>query len=529
MRPNHHPEFLSFGDSLFLYLEREGAPLNIGSLAIFEGEISVADLRKFIASRLPQIPRYMQRVIVPPFNVGLPHWEFATDFDIKRHTREVSLTRGTLPELKNVVASILSPVMDRQNPLWDLTVIRGIKGGRTGLIARIHHCMADGISGIGLLNALMDSQPNVPILKEHKVRVPRSRLNGAGTDVVDSAMRAWFFTLERLLHAGNEVLTLVQRATGLSPNGDSEPAENADNPHGRSADQIVRLATELTEVPERLPFNLVCQGPQRYEWTEAPLDDLKAIRVASKTMVNDVVLTILVSAFRRYSESRGINVRGRSIRIVVPMSTRRHHREINELGNHITFAPVNAPLGIHSPRKLLGIMHERMEFVKTAHVAEFVSFAGTLLGTLPSTLQAMIAPVVSGMPITLCNTICTNVPGPKTPLYLMGHKMLSAYPYVPIGGEMGINCSVLSYNGTVYFGFTGDVHAAPDLKKLPRFVDDSVRELKKSLGIARVRKPRKTSKVVALVEVTQVPAPTPEAEPELLARTAGAGKSSSAA
>ena len=77
-----------------------------------------------------------------------------------------------------------------------------------------------------------------------------------------------------------------------------------------------------------------------------------------------------------------------------------------------------------------------MHFVKTTHVADFVSFAGTLLGAIPTPLQAVLAPMLSEMPISLCNTICTNVPGPKQALYLLGHRMLSAYPYVPIGGEM---------------------------------------------------------------------------------------------
>jgi diacylglycerol O-acyltransferase / wax synthase len=180
----------------------------------------------------------------------------------------------------------------------------------------------------------------------------------------------------------------------------------------------------------------------------------------------------------------------------VPVSTRDRHQH-SELGNHISFAPFSAPLGISSPKKLLEVVHERMEFVKGARVAEFVSFAGTLLGAIPTPMQALLAPVLSELPISVCNTICTNVPGPKKPLYLFGHEMLSAYPYVPIGGEMGINCSVLSYNGTVYFGFTGDVQAAPDLQKFPTCVDESIAELKAAIGISTSRA-RRTSKVPAL-------------------------------
>ena len=521
----HECEYLSFGDSLFLYLERNGAPLNIASLAVFDGEISAAYLRNLVASKLSQIPRYMQRVVVPPLNVGMPYWEFATDFRLERHIHEIRLRRGTVAELKDVTANVLSPNMDRKHPLWDLTLIRGLKGNRTAMIARVHHCLADGISGMGLINVLMDTSPTAPVFTRPKVRVPRPAVNGNGTDTVNSAIQSWFSTLERLLQAGSGVLTMFQRAMGISENGAAE-AEAANNLRKPGQDQIVRVAAELAEVPQRLPFNVLCRGPQRFEWTETRLEYLKALRSKCGASVNDAILTVLTAAFRRYSELHGVNPRGRSIRIVVPMSTRRHQSD--GLGNHITFAPFSAPLGIRTPKKLLSAIHQRMEFVKTARIAEFVSFAGTLLGTIPTVLQAMLAPIISELPISVCNTICTNVPGPRQPLYLLGHEMLKAYPYVPIGGEMGINCAVLSYNGMVYFGFTGDAKAAPDLEKLPKFVDESVAELLRAAGVRRQRSRNTKSRRVA---ATPLEAQTDRigSKPKPMARAAAAGVTSTAA
>lgn len=524
MPMTHECEYLSFGDSLFLYLEHDGAPLNIASLAIFDGEISATELRNLVASKLGQIPRYMQRVVVPPLNVGMPYWEFATDFTLERHIREIRLKRGTAAELKDVTANVLSPNMDRGHPLWDLTLIRSLKGNRTAMIARVHHCLADGISGMGLINVLMETSPTVPVFTRPKVHVRRRAINGNGTDTLNSAIQSWFSTLERLLQAGTGVLTMFQRATGISEDRTAEAEAATNNLRKLGQDQIVRVATELMELPQRLPFNVLCRGPQRFEWTEARLEDLKALRSKCGATVNDAILTVLTAAFRRYTELQGVNPRGRSIRIVVPMSTRRHQSD--GLGNHITFAPFSAPLGIRTPKKLLSAIHQRMEFVKTARIAEFVSFAGTLLGTIPTPLQAMLAPIISELPISVCNTICTNVPGPKHPLYLLGHEMLNAYPYVPIGGEMGINCAVLSYNGTVYFGFTGDVNAAPNLEKLPRFVDQSVAELLRAAGIRRraVRKVNAPNIPITLPSVeaqTQPIAPQPEPRP--MARIASAG------
>src|SRR5262249_41144628 len=140
-----------------------------------------------------------------------------------------------------------------------------------------------------------------------------------------------------------------------------------------------------------------------------------------------------------------------------------------ELGNQITFLPMTIPLGINNPRQLLAAVHERMKVLRTMRVAEVVGVAGTMIGTIPTSVQAFVGPLVSQLPISLCNLICTNVPGPKEPLYILGRKMVSFYPYVPIGGEMGMNCAVVTYNGTAFFGFTGDVGAIPDLQRLPEF------------------------------------------------------------
>ena len=112
-----------------------------------------------------------------------------------------------------------------------------------------------------------------------------------------------------------------------------------------------------------------------------------------------------------------------------------------------------------------------------------MGLAGGLLGVTPAPVQALVGPVASLLPITPFNLVCTNVRGPETPLYLLGHKMLDWYPYVPVGGEMALNCAMLSYNGMTYFGFSGDVHAAPDLNQLESLLELNFRELQRAAGI----------------------------------------------
>jgi hypothetical protein len=119
---------------------------------------------------------------------------------------------------------------------------------------------------------------------------------------------------------------------------------------------------------------------------------------------------------------------------------------------------------------------------KDARVSDLVSLLGTLLETVPTAIQAALGPVVSQLPLSVCNLICTNVPGPQEPLYLLGHRLLACYPYVPIGGEMGMNCAFLSYAGTGYFGLTGDACAIPNLDRLAKLLRTSFGELRQAVA-----------------------------------------------
>jgi diacylglycerol O-acyltransferase len=200
----------------------------------------------------------------------------------------------------------------------------------------------------------------------------------------------------------------------------------------------------------------------------------------------------VTSAIRRYAELHGVPVKGRLLRIIVPVSVR-GKGDVTDLGNRITFLPLTIPLDIRNPIELIAAIRERLAFLKNVHVAELVSLAGTLLGTIPPPAQALAGPIASQLPLSLCNTICTNVPGPKVPLYLIGHRMLACYPYVATSSDLGMNCAILTYNGTAYFGFTGDVHAMPDVERLGKFLRMSFAELRKAVAIRAARSDRARS------------------------------------
>lgn len=452
----------SFGDALFLYLEREGQPLNIAGVSVFEGEIKLKDCRAFIESKLPQIPRYRQRVVFPAFDLGLPRWAPDPKFDIRKHIREVKLKHGTEQELKALAGKIVSARLNRERPLWDFT-LAPLQDGNTGIIARIHHCLADGISGVGLMNVIMDISPKAQPIPRKRQRAEKGEKPKDATAVILNGLAKSYLSLvggALSLHSG--LLNMAQEALA--------------NPAGSPAGMI-RLLSELVAPAEPLPFNTVCQGPQRFAWTEVPLPDLKAVKNICGGTVNDVVLTTVTLAFGRYAEQRGVDLKKRLLRVVIPVNVR-GNGDAAELGNQISFVPVPVPLDIRDPQKLLAEVRQRVEILKRARAANFVGLLGGLMSSLPSAFWARVGPVASQLPLHLCNIICTNVPGPQVPLYLMGHKMLKWYPWVPIGGIMGINCAILTYNGMAYFGFTGDVHAAPDLERLEKYVDESFAELR---------------------------------------------------
>jgi diacylglycerol O-acyltransferase len=494
MPDSRNQEYLSYLDAGFLYLEREGIPLNVAGVCTFEGVIPLKDCIRYIETKLPELPRYRQHVVTPPFNLGLPSWEYDPNFDIRNHIREVKLRKGTEEEFKSVAGDILSTNFDRRRPLWDCTLVRGLQGNRTGFVLRIHHCLADGISGVGLLNIMMNPSPVSPKLPKKAPRFDVPPPRDPATLFLDGLLGTCFSAVNRVLTLHSEVLSVAQHVTSsasaMLPGANSALSSMQQGNHISIIEKLTRLMPEMLGPVERMPFNVTCRGPQKFRWTEISLPEIKAVKQACGATVNDVVLAVVTAAYRRYVELHGVNARGKLLRIVVPVNLRTAGDEAG-LGNRITFLPIAIPMDIADPVELVHAVRKRMAFLMGIGVAEMVGMFGTLLSSLPTALQAFAGPYASLLPISLCNLICTNVPGPQVPLYLLGHKMLASYPYVPIGGEMGLNCAVLSYNGVVHFGFIGDVHAAPDMELLELCVAASFEELK-SVVNARAPQQRQT-------------------------------------
>ncbi len=477
---------LSWGDTFFLYLEREGQPINVACTCELEGTISLAAFRKYVESKLDFIPRYRQRAVFPQFNLGLPTWEPDPNFDIRNHVHQEVLKGGTDADLKAIAASIISSTLNRERPLWDLTLVRGLKGNRTGVVIRLHHCLADGISGVGIMNVLLDTSPTPKSAPPQERRGDGPQTTDSVALLLDGLLKNYQMFMQGALTAQTEVVNIARELLAGAAKGQTE--------------ELIHLVPELVSPSDRLPFNKVCRGPQKIAWGEIPMAAIKAIRENCGGTVNDVVLTVVTSTVRRYVELHGAKVKGRQLRLVVPVNIR-GNGDVSELGNRITFLPINVPLDVRDPRMLLAKVSERMVFLRGAGVTELVGLVGAMVSKIPLPLQALLAPILSQLPLSLCNMICTNVPGPQQPLYLLGHKMLRAYPYVPIGGEMGVNVAILSYDGTAYVGFGGDVHAVPDIDRFEELLRASFGELRD----AAIAKPARTKTPAAKSRVVKAP------------------------
>ena len=463
MSSSDRTQSLSWGDTFFLYLEREGQPINIASCCEFEGKITKQACAKFVESKLPLIPRYKQRAVFPAFNLGLPQWELDPEFDIKNHVHEVVLKQGTDSDLKAETAKVISSTLNRNHPLWDITVVRGLKGNRTGFIVRIHHCMADGVSGVGIMRALLDASPTPEKPARRKPHPEQPKPTDSLAMLLDQVLKTYQSFMQSALSAQDEVLNIAQEVLASAQQG-----------HG---EELLQLVPELVTPSERLPFNKVCHGPQHIAWGELPMEEIKAIRERCGGTMNDVVLTVITSTVRRYATQHGVNLSGRNLRLLVPVNIR-GDGDAGELGNRVTFMPINAPLDLKDPRTLLARISERIGFLRSVGVPELIGMFGMLVSKIPLPVQARLVPVLTQLPLSLVNIICTNVPGPNVPLYLQGHKLLRCYPYVPIGGELGVNVAILSYDGVAYVGFGGDISAVPDIELLEEMLRDSFAELR---------------------------------------------------
>lgn len=458
-------ERLSGIDASFLYLETPGVHMHVGGLAILDpsvrpdGRLPFEDLEDLVAQRIHMVPRFRQRVVFPPLPLGKPTWVDDERFDLSFHLRRATLPPpGGRRELAALVGRVMSRPLDRSRPLWELYLIEGLEDRHVAGLAKSHHALIDGISGMDLASVLFDFTPELqhltpPPWHPEPPPAPGELLTRTVADQVAHPLRAVGQGLARLRRAPEEALEITRRTlAGLSSLVSAGPT-----PPG--------------------PFNVSVGPNRRFAMAEVGVDDAKAVKNALGGTVNDVVLATVAGALHRFLSGRRLKTSGSTLRALVPVSIRDRSQRM-ALGNRVSMFFVDLPVGRMGAATRLRRVTEATRELKYRHQAVAAS-ALIALGTwAPPTLHALSARLVARQRVA--NLVVSNVPGPQVPLYLAGARQVATYPVMPLGPAMALSIAVTSLSGVMGFGLTADWEAVPDLEDLTGHVLESFDELGKA-------------------------------------------------
>ena len=456
---------MSAEDAWFLYFEKPHAPLHIGSVAIYEGNVSFDRVYASIDARMHLIPRYRQRAIIPPFYAGHPTWEDDPKFALDRHLRVVDLPApGTDEQLRKLSCDLFAEILPRDRPLWDITVIRGLEGNRTAYLSRVHHCLVDGVSGIELLLAVLDLVPN-----PEPTPPPAEKWDPKATS---RPLESW---TDAMFEQWNHDVRAF-----------SEWQQNVLDPRAQ-----MRQMTELAHAfqvampaaarqPAKTPWNKSVGAKRDVGWTSMSFQEVRGIRGALGGTVNDVMLTILGGGLGRYLQSKGVKTAGMTLRLMIPVNVRKGD-EKGALGNRVSMMLPELPVGIDDPVARLAAVRGEMEHLKSTNQASAFESLMRLSSNMPAALHALAGS--AGVPPGGANLICTNVPGPMIPLYSVGHRMLEHYPMVPLSGDMGIGAGITSYNKSLYLTIMCDPALVPDISVIADFCAQEFQALRAAAGV----------------------------------------------
>lgn len=459
---------LSPEDAAFLFMDTDASPQNIGSIGIFEGEISYDRFVENIESKLHLIPRYRQRVVSTPLSLARATWEDDPDFDIRRHVTETRLEApGSDRQLIGLAARLYEGRLDRERPLWEITVVHGLSGGRTGVVAKVHHCLVDGVGGVEMLMVVLDVSPDPapPPAPEAPVelRPIPSKLSLAVDALFDSAE-------ERI----DRWAGLQRGLMDLLIGGDSEGL--------RTLGRGLRRAIPYFTVPvKRAFFNGEFSPKRQVSTTSFSFEQVRAVRKATTGTVNDVVLAVVSLAFREYLRRHGESLEDRELRVLLPVNVRPEDAS-GQWGNHISMLLVELPLYMIDPVEALQTIAERTERLKQEHAADGIAMAAQALLGLPTPLLAPMS-IMPPPRNNVSNMVCTNVPGPMIPLYTVGHRLLEHYALAPLGWEMGVGVAVTSYNQRLYVTVQSDAALADDMDDLRDLLDKAYAKLCAAAGV----------------------------------------------
>lgn len=458
-------ERLSVEDRLHLDLEDARTHMHVAGVLVLEagpllredGGVDIDRIRGFLESRLFRVPRYRQRIETIPLE-GHPVWVDDASFNLQYHVRHTRLPLpGDERRLKRLVGRIVSQKLDRDKPLWETWVVEGLEHERVALVMKVHHCMADGIASMDLLQSLLSLEPEKdfdppPTWLPRPVPEPRELLRGA---------------VQRRLRAPLEL------AGGLA-SALREPARSLES--AREGLASLRVAQQAQTQPASQTLLNEPIGPhRRFDWLSVELADVKRIKRALGGTVNDVILACVAGALGSFFEQRGVTRREQhdlDLRAACPVAGRRRR---GQLGNHVSSLIVPLPIAETDAAHRLAQVQETTRNLKAAHQELGAQIAQQVSEAAWPGLYTVFAR--GALERRSANLIVSDVPGPKGPLYLLGARVLDAYPLVPLVPHQALAVACLSYGRCLYWGFNSDWDRLPDLHDFVIAIDRSFGEL----------------------------------------------------
>ena len=465
-------------DLAFLATDSASTPMHNATLEVFEGGDSGIDharMVELIGDRISYVPRYRQRLQQVPGQLANPVWVDDAEFDLSYHVRRSALPRpGTMDQLRELTARIVSRPLDRNRPLWEVYVIEGLEQGRVAVLSKSHQLLVDGVETVDLGQVVLDTDPATGPLghddewRPRRPPTPTSLVLGALADNLESPT------------------TLVDSVRS-----------NAGALHRRAGAARDRVGQVVGALSNRRPtYSTPVTGElsqqRRVVTVATDLADYRRIRAEHGTTVNDVVLATVTGALRGWLMTRDEALYGiRKLRAVVPMSVIDDELEATSLGAQVIGHEVNLPVGEVSPVvRLLQVSHSLQEHRETGRAVSAERLTG-IAGFAPTTFHALGSRVAAeevrrrGFHVSV-----TNVPGPQFPLYAAGARMTESYPIHPLLPGHGLSIGVTSYDGKVFYGITADRDLIWDADVLGQCLTEALEELCDTAGGARPRAPR---------------------------------------
>jgi len=465
---------LSALDALFLQLETPETPMHVGSLMMLGGFGPRKDpynaIRAHIEKRLHLAPVFSRVLRFMPLDLASPLWIDAPRVDLDYHIRRLTLPRpGSQAQLEAAVAKLHAGMLDRSRPLWEFTVIDGLKTGEVGFFAKIHHAALDGQGGIAVAQALLDTQK-----RPRAVAAPRAtpaRMAPSAAKMLGSALRNTVAQYVRILKA----VPAVAKAAGI-------------------AGSLTLSAGELKKrgiaLAPRNRLNAAICGERLFVATRIPLDEAKAIARHFDAKLNDVVLAVCAGALRRlFADDRA--ALAKSMVGAVPLSLRAPGDTTQE--NQVSMMLVALATHIADPVKRMAAIRAAATRAKT--------IAGSMKGAIPTDLPSLGIPwlMAAITPLyrkaaaapripAIANVVISNVPGPQATLYLAGAELMAYYPVSIVTHGLALNVTIVSYNGSLDFGLVACKRTVPDLRSFAKHITSAHKELLKTVNARRMEK-----------------------------------------